>query len=119
MKRIVMVAFLGAAINAAVIPAAHADGGDWGGGDNPIAQIGGAVLGGMIGGVLAQAAPYVAGPAYAAPPPAYVVPAAPAYGYQPAPYPAPPAYPAYPAYQQPGYAAPYPVYRGDGEGEDH
>ena len=32
MKRIVMLAFLGAAINAAVIPVAHADGGDWGGG---------------------------------------------------------------------------------------
>jgi hypothetical protein len=70
-------------------------GGAWG--------MGAALVGGLVGGMMAQQAPvYAAPPMIMAPPPAYAVPQ-PAY-----------AYPA-PAYAQPVYPAPY---YGGGEGDD-
>lgn len=97
---------------------AHADGGWRGGdggwrggegGDGGAWGMGAALVGGLVGGMMAQQAPvYAAPPVAMMPPPVYAAPQ-PAYGY-PA-----PGYMPQPAYVQPAYPAPY---YGGGEGDD-
>lgn len=98
-----------------VVGTAHADGG-WRGGDGGGWRggegegggawgMGSALVGGLVGGMMAQQGPmYGAPPMVVAPPPVYVAPQ-PAYAYPAQGY-AQPGYPA-PMYAQPVYPAPY------------
>ncbi len=122
MKKVLAIAFLGLAINLSLAGASRADDGrGWHheGGDRVAWVAGSALLGGLIGGMIAQQGYLQPGPVIVAPPPvpvpvqpAYVYPS-PTYAYPQAGYAVP-----QPLYVQPAYPAPYPYYRSDDDDDD-